>query len=109
MQNIFFIYSDPLQGQLSENDVTLPIIIIGALCLVAGAMAILLPETLNKSLPDTLEEVAKALGEPHALICCASRQDYKQPDTHALYTTGEAEVNWEVDKDKINGDHVTAF
>ena len=84
-------------------------IIIGALCLAAGALAILLPETLNKSLPDTLEEVAKASGESYTLICCASRQEYKQPDAHALYTIGEAEANWEADKDKVNGDHVTAL
>ncbi|XP_031363875.1 organic cation transporter protein-like isoform X2 [Apis dorsata] len=36
--------------------VTIPLIIIGMLCLGSGAFALILPETLNKILPDTTED-----------------------------------------------------
>ncbi|CAK9806899.1 Organic anion transporter 3 [Anthophora quadrimaculata] len=36
--------------------VTIPLIIIGMLCLVSGGLALILPETLNKVLPDTAED-----------------------------------------------------
>lgn len=35
---------------------TIPLIIIGMLCLGSGAFALILPETLNKILPDTTED-----------------------------------------------------
>ncbi|XP_076670177.1 organic anion transporter 3 [Andrena cerasifolii] len=36
--------------------VTIPLLIIGMLCLVSGGFALILPETLNKILPDTVED-----------------------------------------------------
>ncbi|XP_076243258.1 organic anion transporter 3 [Calliopsis andreniformis] len=36
--------------------VTIPVIIIGMLCLVSGGLALILPETMNKVLPDTVED-----------------------------------------------------
>ncbi|KAK1137916.1 hypothetical protein K0M31_002410 [Melipona bicolor] len=36
--------------------VTIPLIIIGMLCLGSGALALILPETLNQILPDTTED-----------------------------------------------------
>lgn len=35
---------------------TVPLIIIGMLCLGSGILALILPETLNKVLPDTTED-----------------------------------------------------
>ncbi|XP_017888539.1 organic cation transporter protein-like [Ceratina calcarata] len=36
--------------------ISIPLIIIGMLCLVSGVLALILPETLNKVLPDTTED-----------------------------------------------------
>ncbi|XP_076182407.1 organic anion transporter 3 [Ptiloglossa arizonensis] len=36
--------------------VTIPLIVIGMLCLVSGALGLILPETLNKVLPDSVED-----------------------------------------------------
>ncbi|KZC11049.1 Solute carrier family 22 member 3, partial [Dufourea novaeangliae] len=36
--------------------VTIPLIVIGMLCLVSGGLALILPETLGKILPDTVED-----------------------------------------------------
>ncbi|CAL7948202.1 unnamed protein product [Xylocopa violacea] len=36
--------------------VSIPLLIIGMLCLVSGAIALILPETLNKVLPDSTED-----------------------------------------------------
>lgn len=33
-----------------------PLIIVGIFCLVSGSLSVILPETLNKVLPDTIED-----------------------------------------------------
>lgn len=35
----------------------MPLAIVGILCLISGILAIVLPETLNKILPDTIEDI----------------------------------------------------
>ncbi|XP_035825611.1 solute carrier family 22 member 1-like [Aplysia californica] len=50
-------------GSVLEGDiaVALPLIVFGGLCLTAGLLDLLLPETLNRKLPDTVED-AKNFG-----------------------------------------------
>ncbi|XP_059474106.1 organic cation transporter protein [Neocloeon triangulifer] len=46
----------PLIGLLDSFDKTLPTFIFASLALISGALALLLPETLGKPMPQTLEE-----------------------------------------------------
>lgn len=39
--------------------ITLPLIIVGVMCIFGGILALLLPETLNKPLPQTLMDAEK--------------------------------------------------
>lgn len=39
--------------------ISMPLAIVGILCLISGILAIVLPETLNKILPDTIEDIEK--------------------------------------------------
>ncbi|KAI8791631.1 organic cation transporter protein [Biomphalaria glabrata] len=50
-------------GQVISGDmaVVLPLLIFGGACIFAGLLALLLPETANKMLPDTVED-AKNFG-----------------------------------------------
>ncbi|XP_065336997.1 organic cation transporter protein-like isoform X1 [Cloeon dipterum] len=46
----------PFVNQLADIWRPLPLILIGALAFTAGLMSLLLPETLNKKLPETIED-----------------------------------------------------
>ena len=46
----------PFVNMLSDYWTPLPLIIYGVLAFTGGTMALLLPETLGKELPDTIQE-----------------------------------------------------
>lgn len=48
---------------------TLPLVIFGVLGLIAGIMALWLPETLYSPMPQTVEE-AEAWEEDYRIYCC---------------------------------------
>ncbi|VEN36260.1 unnamed protein product [Callosobruchus maculatus] len=50
----------PLVNYLGSDMLTLPLIIMGALLVAGGLCSLLLPETLNKHLPQTLEDAEKS-------------------------------------------------
>ena len=53
----FTLFQDRLIG--GDFGKALPLIIFGSLSIVAGLLALLLPETLNKHLPETIEDGEK--------------------------------------------------
>ena len=55
----------------------LPLVLVGALVLLSGLMAIYLPETLNRPLPETVEEVegfTRKLMRPQDIDTDATRE-----------------------------------
>lgn len=57
----------------SLNDETVPLVIMGIMCLAAGGAAYFLPETLNCNMPQTLEEV-ETMEENFGLFCNGRKQ-----------------------------------
>ncbi|KAF5294934.1 hypothetical protein FQR65_LT10646 [Abscondita terminalis] len=49
----------PLINHLGAHALTLPLMIMGAMSVAGGVCSLLLPETLNKHLPETLEDAEK--------------------------------------------------
>ncbi|XP_066250643.1 beta-alanine transporter isoform X1 [Euwallacea similis] len=49
----------PLVNYLGSDMLTLPLIVMGALLVIGGACSLLLPETLNEHLPQTLDDAEK--------------------------------------------------
>lgn len=57
---------------------TLPLIIMGTMLVIGGACSLLLPETLNKHLPQTLEDAEEAGLDFFA--CCPTPQRHHAED-----------------------------
>ena len=53
-----------MQGRIGRGegdpDSTLPFIVFGSVALVAGGLALLLPETLHQPIPDTVDDVSRS-------------------------------------------------
>jgi hypothetical protein len=64
-------------------DKRIPSVIFGAIAVVSGLLALLLPETLNQPLPQTLEDGEKfGRGDTALNACCVKRsrrQKYELP------------------------------
>ena len=65
--------------------VTIPLIIIGMLCLGSGALALILPETLNQVLPDTTED-------SELLIVKRREKNEKLNNENVVEDTSEREI-----------------
>ncbi|XP_034240097.1 beta-alanine transporter-like [Thrips palmi] len=61
----------PLVNYLGADMLVLPLLVMGALLVAGGACSLLLPETLNQHLPQTLED-GERFGRDH-MPCCTSR------------------------------------
>lgn len=62
---------------------TLPLIIMGTMLVMGGACSLLLPETLNQHLPQTLQDAEKAGLDCFA--CCTPPQDVKTRLQHECF------------------------
>ncbi|KAJ3635442.1 hypothetical protein MTP99_008350 [Tenebrio molitor] len=62
----------PLVNYLGSDMLTLPLIIMGTMLVMGGACSLLLPETLNQHLPQTLQDAEKAGLDCFA--CCTPPQ-----------------------------------
>ncbi|XP_063925688.1 beta-alanine transporter [Zophobas morio] len=71
----------PLVNYLGSDMLTLPLIIMGTMLVMGGACSLLLPETLNQHLPQTLQDAEKAGLDCFA--CCTPPQlDVKMQALH---------------------------
>lgn len=61
----------PLVNYLGADMLVLPLLVMGTLLVAGGACSLLLPETLNQHLPQTLED-GERFGKDH-MPCCTSR------------------------------------
>ncbi|KAL1518058.1 hypothetical protein ABEB36_001739 [Hypothenemus hampei] len=66
----------PLVNYLGSDMIILPLIIMGILLMAGGLCSLLLPETLNQHLPQTLEDAEKSRLDFFA--CCAPPQKEEQ-------------------------------
>ncbi|KAK5642295.1 hypothetical protein RI129_008462 [Pyrocoelia pectoralis] len=64
----------PLINYLGSHALTLPLIVMGALLIAGGVSSLLLPETLHRSLPQTLED-----GEKDGLVDFRWWRKYEKP------------------------------
>ena len=56
---------------------TLPLVIFGLMGIIAGAVALWLPETLYSSMPQTVEE-AEAWKEDYKIYCCKHHRNARE-------------------------------
>lgn len=69
----------PYVCYLSIYNKAIPFLIIGALCVSAGLVAPLVPETLNKRLPQTLQD-SEEFGTGKGCFSCCSSEDAKDEE-----------------------------
>lgn len=65
----YFIFVIPLQADLPRMSKTLPLVIFGVFGIVAGIMALWLPETRYSPMAQTVEQ-AEAWKEDYKIYCC---------------------------------------
>ncbi|KDR23392.1 Organic cation transporter protein [Zootermopsis nevadensis] len=76
----------PLITLLDSFDKRLPSIIFGAIAVISGLLALLLPETLNQPMPQTLEDGEKfGQGDTALNACCKKRSRGQKYDLPLSY------------------------
>ena len=62
---------------------TLPLVIFGVMGIIAGVMALWLPETLFSPMPQTVEQ-AEAWEEDYKIYCCRRRESLREDGNVSL-------------------------
>lgn len=68
---------------------TLPLVIFGVMGIIAGVMALWLPETLFSPMPQTVEQ-AEAWEEDYKIYCCRRRESPREEGNIGLMEKEEA-------------------
>ena len=71
---------------------TLPLVIFGVMGIIAGVMALWLPETLFSPMPQTVEQ-AEAWEEDYKIYCCRRRESPREEGNIGLMEKEEANAD----------------
>nr|XP_045605465.1 organic cation transporter protein-like [Procambarus clarkii] len=90
-------FTSPYVIYLGKHGYYLPYVILGALTVVGGAVCTVLPETLNQSLPDTLEDGETFFSDQTFCYNPCSRITWKEEEAEAPSRPQEMEMSvcWE--------------
>ena len=84
------------QAELPGMNETVPLVIFGVMGIIAGVMALWLPETLYSPMPQTVEQ-AEAWEEDYRIYCCKRHRTSNEVVTVGLLRNEKADGNPDAD------------